>query len=164
MTGRKGSPFRPVCVPVAARGGQEAGPGIFPDGSRSGRSARGGRTAGAPGEAGQTPVFFIPLEHLVRRDAGKGIPRGFAVQGKHALCQGGDGRGGLSAGAEGPPKKSACGADAVQAWWRRCRWSRRMMASRFMPSTSRMRTRPVPYWSGRVFSMSVPAVASTYMW
>lgn len=39
--------------------------------------------------------------------------------------------------------------------------SRTMMAARFMPTTSATSTRDVPYCNGRVFSMSVPEVAST---
>ena len=39
-----------------------------------------------------------------------------------------------------------------------------MMAMRFMPRTRTSRINAVPYWRGRVFSISVPAVASTYIW
>jgi hypothetical protein len=39
--------------------------------------------------------------------------------------------------------------------------NRYRMATRFMPSTRAISTRAVPYWIGRVFSISVPAVART---
>lgn len=45
-----------------------------------------------------------------------------------------------------------------------CMRSRMMIATKFMAKTSATRSSPVLYCIGRVFSISVPAVASTYMW
>ena len=45
-----------------------------------------------------------------------------------------------------------------------CMRSRMMIATKFMAKTSATSSSPVLYCIGRVFSISVPAVASTYMW
>lgn len=45
-----------------------------------------------------------------------------------------------------------------------CMRSRMRIATKFMAKTSATSSSPVLYCIGRVFSISVPAVASTYMW
>ena len=55
-------------------------------------------------------------------------------------------------------QKSLASNDIQNLLWRR---ARKKIAIRFMLKTSAISTSAVPYWSGRVSSISVPAVART---
>ena len=65
-----------------------------------------------PGEAGRVRSFLPPSEHLVRRDAGKGLLRGSAACGRRVLCRE-ETEKGASLPEQEVPQKNQPVADAV---------------------------------------------------